>query len=82
MAAITSDELLALRRRAAASSATQTWTKAQVNAALQAIEDLMETTGRTAINNAIEGAAPGVFNGAQKRLLFAAYCEFKFRKGG
>lgn len=82
MATITAGELLTMRRRAAEGAATQGWTKAQVNAALQAIEDLMETTGRTAINNAIEGAAPGVFSGAQKRLLFAAYCEYKFGKGG
>lgn len=82
MATITADELLTMRRRAAAATTTQTWTKAQVGAALQALEDLMESSGRTAINNAIEGAAPGVFSGAQKRLLFAAFCEFKFGKGG
>lgn len=82
MATLTAGDLLNQRRRASSSTTTQTWTKAQANAALQAIEDLMETTGRTAINNAIEGAAAGVFTNAQKRVLFATYCEYKFGQGG
>lgn len=56
------------------------WTKAQLNAAAQAIEDLLEQAStQTAINNAIEAAAAGVFNAAQKRALFVAVVIRKAR---
>jgi len=58
------------------------WSKAQINAALQAIEDTFEGPGRTALNNAIETAAPGIFDANQKRALVKAYLLAKFNLGG
>jgi hypothetical protein len=59
-----------------------TWNKPAINDALQAIEDTFQTTGKTALNNAIEGAAPGVFNAQQKKLLVAYFIlTAAFREG-
>lgn len=67
-------------RRELADGRNPTWTKAQVNAAAQAVEDLLEQAStQTAINNAIEAAAAGVFNAAQKRAIFVAVVVRKAR---
>lgn len=57
------------------------WTKPQVNAALQAIEDGMQggsnVGARTVpayLGLAIETAAPGVFSAGEKSKLFAIWC--------
>jgi hypothetical protein len=75
MAQFTSDQLAELRARLNANTATQSWTKPQVNAALQAIEDRLRLAAtQNAIGSDIEAAAPGVFSAAQKQLLFGVWC--------
>lgn len=75
MAVFTPDELTVLRNAMARNSTNITWTKAQVNAALQAIEDRMRAAGtQTALSNDIEAVAPGVFGGAEKTRLFGIWC--------
>ena len=75
MAALTADQLAAFRALACRNAATQTWTKAQIGAALQAIEDRVRSTAtQNAIGGDIETAAPGVFTGPQKTLLFGVWC--------
>lgn len=54
------------------------WTKGEAHAALQAIDDLVESN-RAAINNAIESAAPGVFTADEKLLLIKAWAVLKGR---
>jgi len=77
MATISSIILTELRQ-ALAAGANPTWTKAQLNAALQSIETLLEAgSTQTAISNAIEAAAAGVFNAGQKRAIFLAVCVRK-----
>jgi len=74
MAALTSEEQLELRSMLARVTAQQHWNKAQVNTAIQAIEDLMQQPAtRTNIANAIETAVPGKFDGNEKQLLFSAW---------
>jgi hypothetical protein len=69
MAIISVSDLASLRQRCAADANSVTWTKAQVNAAIQALEDWFDTTGRAGAAAAIESAAPGVFTNAQKKLI-------------
>lgn len=71
MAILTSAELTELRQRMATFSGLVTWNKAQVNAAMQAVIDRLELQStQNAISGDIEAAAPGVFNGTQKRKIF------------
>jgi hypothetical protein len=70
MAIISVSDLASLRQRCAAdATGGVTWTKAQVNAAVQALEDWFDTTGRAGAAAAIESAAPGVFTNTQKKLI-------------
>jgi hypothetical protein len=69
MAIVSVSDLASLRQRCASDVASVTWTKAQVNAAIQALEDWFDTTGRQEAAAAIESAAPGVFTNAQKKLI-------------
>lgn len=55
------------------------YTKAQINAAAQAIEDRLQNS-KTVLNNDIESAAPGVFNVPQKKLILA-YVALRFAAG-
>ncbi len=82
MAALTDLEKAFLRRRMSSGGATVNWTKPQVNDALQAIEDYIETTAKPGISAAIETAAPGVFSAAEKKLLVARYLKQKAPKDG
>jgi hypothetical protein len=89
MAVLTGAELGEMRRRAARAGVLPSWTKAQVNAALQAIEDRMTGTAnvgnrsiKTAIGADIEAAAAGVFNAAQKDDLFLLWSQLNARRGG
>lgn len=88
MATLTSDELTAARRRAARNNGVA-WTKPQINAALQAIEDAMVSTGnvgarsvRQHISQAIEAAASGVFSAGQKDDLFICWAALNAARGG
>lgn len=51
---------------------SQTWSKSEINAAVQAIEDRWDApVTQSALSSDIEGAAPGVFTNAQKKHLAA-----------
>lgn len=86
MATLTGTELVELRNGCEASVRTAgvaiAYTKAQINAAVQAVEDYTETTARAGYGAAIEVAAPGVFNAAAKKRIVARYFQQKFRREG
>ena len=74
MAVLSAEERAALRRMVARLAEQKgvpvRWTKANIDAAMQAIENRWELAAtKTAISNDIEAAAPGVFTVAQKRYL-------------
>ncbi len=72
MAQITRRKLAKHRQHLAKIEPQVTWVKADVDLALQAIVDLLQKAStRSAINSAIETAAPNKFNVAQKKQLFA-----------
>ena len=79
MAVLTSVQLQELRRISEPNRAPIAHTKAQVNAALQAIEDWFEAN-RAALGAAIEAAAPGIFNITQKRALVKFWLLKKFER--
>lgn len=83
MAVLTEGQKTELRNLMAKVESPQTWTKAQLGAALQAVEDLMQLNAtKTSISNAIEGAAAGVFTAAQKNKIFAIWAvTFAVRQG-
>jgi len=80
MAPLTDPERDELRQMLAG-AVTPTWTKPQINAALQAVEDWFETA-RAGAGAAIEAAAPGVFSPANKRRLLVAWLRQKLRREG
>lgn len=78
-------------RNALERSGAVVWTKLQINAALQAIDDVMSSTpipvgavGATIpqyVGNRIDAAtSPLVLDAAQKRRLFAFWASLKFEK--
>lgn len=69
MAVLNATQLTELRQACSRSGIAINYTKAQVNAGLQAIEDYFENTARAGFGQAIEAAAPGVFTAAQKKQL-------------
>lgn len=87
MVAIASTDLEDMRRITSHRRSAH-WTKTQINAALQAIEDAMTAgnvgarTVKVFIGAAIETAAPGVFNAAEKDDLFVIWCRFNVARGG
>jgi hypothetical protein len=83
MAVLSASELAELRSALTRNTTTQTWTKAQVGAALQAIEDRVRLAGtQTTIANDIEAAAPGIFSAGQKTTLFGIWCLSAARRLG
>ena len=75
MAIITAPQAAKLRQ-AMAREGTVTWTKAEINAAFQAIEDTFEGA-RPALGTAVETAAPGFFTGPQKTALIKHWLKHK-----
>lgn len=74
-------ELTELRQQATRNQ-TVDFSKQTINAALQALEDLMESN-RVALSNAINSAtAPYMFTPVMKRRLFALWCRQKFKREG
>ena len=84
-------ELMVARHHCAKTFAVVAYTKPQINAALQAIENTM--TGRLIvagdvmktipqiISSEIDAATtPFVFTNAQKRVLFALWADLKFQR--
>ena len=83
MAQLTGDEGIELMRIVNNNTSEQSWTKPQIRAAFQAIEDRILTPGtKNAIASDIEAAAPGVFNAAQKEMLFMAWTVIYARRQG
>jgi hypothetical protein len=83
MAQLTGEEGIELMKIINANTDQQNWTKPQIRAAFQAIEDRMLLTAtKQAIANDIETAAPGVFTGPQKELLFMAWTTIYARRQG
>lgn len=83
MAALTEDEKVELRSMLARVTAQQHWNKAQVNTAVQAVEDLMQLPAtRQNIGSAIETAVPGVFGTNDKQLIFSAWSVTYARRQG
>lgn len=80
MAALTAQQLAVLRKhlvRARGQDQEIDFDKPTVNAALQAIEDLIEAN-KTAIGNAIDTAtSPYTFTAADKKRLFGVYAALK-----
>ena len=71
---------LAEVRRGVSKDEFPDWNKATINAALQAIEDLIESS-RAAISNTINAAtSPYVFSAGMKKKLVAHYFAQKFRR--
>lgn len=57
-----------------------TYVKSEVNDAFQAIEDFIESN-RTTVSSDIDTAVGGfIFTNAQKKFMFAYYCDQKFRR--
>jgi len=90
MAVLTMQELASARRRAEGLNQNVTYTKAQINAALQAIEDTLMTTPipQSAVDGTVRAlvvaninaaSAPFVFSAAEKKRLFAYWAERRFR---
>ena len=73
---------LAEVRRGVSKGESPDWDKTTINAALQAIEDLIESS-RVAISNAIDSAtAPYVLGGAMKKNLVAqSFRQWSRREG-
>ena len=83
MAQLTVEEGVELMQIINKNVTTQTWTKPQIRAAFQAIEDRILTPAtKTAIANDIETASPGVFNAQQKEVLFMAWTTIYARRQG
>ena len=82
MAILNSVQLARLRqhvaRKANEKGVPVHWLKAQINAALQAIEDRWEASStQTVLNDDVETVAPGVFSGAEKRFLLRFWLQQK-----
>lgn len=58
------------------------YSKAQMNAAIQAIEDYFENTAKAGFGSSIEAAAAGVFNNAAKKRIIAHWLRQKFVREG
>lgn len=79
MAVLTPSELAQLRRKVAKHVFSVPWSKAEINGALQVVEDRLDTD-RGAFFGLIEAAAPRVFDAAQKKLI-VAYVVMRFAFG-
>ena len=82
MAVLSTEQLTELRQEMARDGSVVNWSKAQINAACQAIEDQIEgfkVTINTAINTA---TSPVVMPNATKKKLVKFYFRQKFSRGG
>lgn len=83
MAALTSTEIQELITALNRNATPQTWSRPQVTAALQAVEDRVQLAStQNAIGGDIETAVPGVFSAAQKKTLFGVWCVSAARRLG
>lgn len=85
MATLNDSQLSEVRRAVSSERPTVDYTKAQINAAVQAIEDYFETTARSGLNTAINGATQPLgitLTNGQKQALVKFYLRQKFERGG
>ena len=83
MATLTANQLSTLRQQVAAEGVAIAYTKPNLNAAAQAVENYFETTARAALNTAINAAtAPLVLPAPVKAALVKHYLRQKFERGG
>lgn len=80
MAIINNAELASLRRSCERSLPQVNYTKAQINLALQAIENWFETSRPSLIAAINSSTAPFVFTGQQKVQLVKFWLEHKFNR--
>jgi hypothetical protein len=78
MATLTAQQLAELRRRLASNTSGYTWTKQDVNLALQTVEDWFESN-KSSLNTAVDAATGSKFSGPEKKLLIAYWL---FQKAG
>ncbi|KKM96614.1 hypothetical protein LCGC14_1176300 [marine sediment metagenome] len=80
MATLTGTDRAAARQLVARAGVPVDYTKPQIDAALQALEDLFESANvKAAVSKAIDGAtAPQVLMSQQKRHIFRAFLRLKF----
>lgn len=76
--AILTNGVLAQVRRDTCAQVTVNFTKPTINAAIQSCEDYFENTARAGFGAAIEAAAPGAFNNAQKKQIGKFWLFSKF----
>ncbi len=82
MSILTQDHLLFVRQQAAHDMPAVNYTKPQINAAAQAVEDWFEVN-RPALSTAIDLAtSPLVLTNAQKKQLVKWWFMLKFNRGG
>ena len=82
MAVLTSEQLTELRQEMARGESSITWDKPTINAACQAVEDLIEGS-KSAISSAIDVAtSPAVLPNPIKLKLVKFYFHQKFNRGG
>ncbi len=82
MALLSQMELADLRRNVRRSAGDVSWTKPQINAAVQAIEDWF-VQNRSSLVTAINTATgPFLFTGAQKKALVGYWMKQKFGREG
>ena len=82
MAILTSEEVTTIRRLCADELGTVNYTKPQVNAAIQGVEDWFETN-RSSLVVAINAATGQfIFIPAQKRAILKYWLRQKFERGG
>ena len=80
MATLAAPDLTQLRQNVSGDIAGIAWTKAQLNAAMQAIEDVFVSAQvQNALSTAIDGALTA--NAAQKRSLVKWYLRNRFDRG-
>lgn len=83
MATLDAATLTMLRQGVSSDIAGITWTKAQVNAAFQALEDTFSSAGvQNAFSSAIDTAlSPATATNAQKRALIKFWLRNRFERG-
>ena len=79
---MTPDELAALRQEVAKESDEVTWVKADINAALEALDAWWVASGRPEAAGAIETAAPAKFSNMEKKRIGKYWLRHKFNGGG
>lgn len=79
---ISADSLARIGKEVANECPPVTWLSAQIDAASQALSSYHEATGRQAMLNTIEAAAPGVFDATVKQCIVKYWMKYQSIEGG